>query len=438
MNGDGNRKSDIATPLCIAGCFAVVALLFITREVCDFFFAGYVSQNLKHYMEFGRQAAAGLIPYRDFPVEYPPLGALWFWLLAPFSGSESSYNGAFITGMSVFMLFGLIGTLRLADMLFPDMKPAARRVAATAAYTVCIVAAGPVCMVSLDYIPMALSAWALAVLLRKKHAAAFALLAVATASKGYPAVMLPVFIFYSLRTGKTRGCLAGLAAFALVTAAVFAPPFLFARPELIDAFRYHSSRGIEIGSTYGAALLSLQFAGLETAVEFGHGSWNVIAGEASLWCSRLSLPVMLFLLLRAYSRLIDFAQCAAPDESEQACARRIVSISGLAVAAFMLGFKVGSPQFLCWLIPVIAPLATGWRGLPRVALFCAAGIAAQWVYPWHMQTVVNGHNPFAVAVLASKSLLLILIYADLRLVSTSKRPAMLRRHLQEPPAGKSV
>lgn len=409
------NKTDVASLAGILFWFAAVSLLQLSPVITKFFFAGILEPNVEYLRGFAACAHNGFLPYRDFQIEYPPLGALWFMALAPFGPRGSGFQSAFTIGIILWSLIGLLGVIRLSDLVSPSGPAPARRLAASVLYTIAIIAVGPTGLASIDYIPMALTAWALVALARRRQALALAILAAGFAVKVYPAVLVPLFLYESYRQSGWRGLLRGIAGFAAAAAAIFALPLIYAPKGLLESYTYHSQRGIEVGSSYAAAMLFLKHFGLKIAILPAYGAWNVVAGGTSHLFKTLSSFILLLLILRAYARLVRVVQRKppAPDEPARDSLIRVISVSGMALCAFIIGFKVGSPQFLCWLVPVLVPLALDWRGLPRLVLFAAAGVTSTWIYPWHMQSLVVGQNPTLIAVLCLKWLLLIGIFIDL-------------------------
>jgi hypothetical protein len=413
MNKALLKKTDFTLVALVACFLAFTGILFLSQTITPFFFAGYISPNVEYLRAFAVKAAAGLLPYRDFAVEYPPLGALWLCAFAPFSGTESGFINAFTIASIAVSVAGLLGAIRLAELTAAEGAAPRRRIAAAALYTAAIVAAGPTGLASIDYVPMALTVWAFAALAGKRHALAAALLAAATAAKIYPAILVPMFLYEAYRQSGRAAAIRSAAVFAGIVAAVFALAFAAAPEGFAASFAYHFHRGIEVGSSYAAALFALKYAGLKVAVVSGYGGWNVAAGRASAFAARVS-PLVLFLLVaRPYGRLVRVIQRRPPETGEQSekSFRRALGVSGAATAAFIIGFKVGSPQFLIWLIPFIVQFSLAPRGLPAFALFAAAGLASQWVYPAHMQSLIGGQSSAAVAALCIKWLSLIGVFA---------------------------
>ncbi len=417
---------DFLTTALAAGYCAVVGLLFFT-PAGGRLFAGHVSVNLNYYRKFGEAAAAGLLPYRDVAVEYPPLGAAWLWAMAPFSKDLYVYYAVFAVGMFAVSVAGLLAALKLSEILAGDCAKTGAKIAAAAAYTFIILAAGPVGMVSLDYIPMALAAWAMVELARGKRVPAFALLAAATAAKGFPVVLLPLFLAEAAMKSGKRGALEGAAAFIAVSALIFGIPALLSPDGVAGSFAFHAARGVEKHSAYGAVLLTLGLAGANIPPAMGNLSWPPGESAATDLAMKLSAFALALLVARAYGAYATALQrrpALAPEapETDTQSVRRLLVASALILTAATVGFKVSSPQFLSWTAPALAALATQRRGISRLALFAAAGFASQWLFPWNFDALTHGFKVSTAFMTSLKTAALIGIYIDLAADAAGKKP----------------
>jgi len=417
------EKTDLTESACIVGYFGITILFFYSRALTSFFYAGYVSQNLHYYRDtFGLAGARGLLPYVNTPVEYPPLGAAWLWAMAPFAGTQELYAGAFTTGMMLVSILGLLGVLRLAALAAPGVNPARRAAAATAAYTIAIIAAGPVGLVSLDYLPMTLTVWSLTALLNERPARALALLAAGVAAKGYPLVLLPLFLYESYKRHGRAGLIRAAVSFIAATAFFFGIPALIAPRGVAASFTFHAGRGVEKSSVYGAALYALRLAGLKFPAAADEICWPMGLSRATDLAAHASSWALLAILAAAHLWLLRAERHAptAVDEPAGESALRITARTALILTAALIGFKVSSPQFLAWPLPFIAALSFGRRGVERLVFFAAAGIAAQWIFPWHLGALNHGARLAPIFALWLKWLLLIAVFADLAAVVNRK------------------
>jgi len=300
----------------------------------------------------------GLVPYRDFAVEYPP-GALPVFALPSFVGDYAS-SFAWLMAACGVALVVVVAAIRRGAAFYVALAP---------------VLAGSLILSRFDLWPALLAAAALAALLREHHRLGWALLGAAVAAKLWPLVLVPLALVWSARRGRASAALAGLA----VTAAAFVPFALVAPHGLWSSLSGQASRPLQIESLGAAILTTFGHPRIVTT----HGSQNVaghglVAGAFSV----LQVAVLVGLW-------IAFARGPATRE-------RFLRYVAACVCAFIAFGKVLSPQFLLWLIPLV-PLVVGRRGVGAVALLTAALVLTQvwfpqryWDYagPFHLAWVV--------------------------------------------------
>ena len=318
----------------------------------------------------------GLVPYRDFAVEYPP-GALAVMILPAAFGN---YADAFAWEMAVcgLVLVAVVAAVRREAAFYVALAP---------------VLAGSLILSRFDLWPALLAVAALAVFLRERHGLGWGLLGAAVAAKLWPLVLVPLALVWSYRAGRARAAFAGLA----VGAAVFVPFAVVAPRGLWDSVSGQASRPLQIESL-GASLFTT-FG--HPSVIGSHGSQNV-AGHGGI--------AALFALLQVATLValwIAFARGPATGD-------RLVRYSAAAVCAFIAFGKVLSPQFLLWLIPLV-PLVRGRRGLAATGLLTAALVLTQVWFPRRYWDYVNAfHNADVVLArnLALVGLLVVLAWPD--------------------------
>jgi uncharacterized membrane protein len=343
------------------GCWGLVHTLFWTHGVLVDWptYETYADRILHH----------GLVPYRDFAVEYPP-GALVTFLPPALFGD---YAHAFAWEMAAcgVALVGVVAYLRPAAAFFVALAP---------------VLSGSLILSRFDLWPALLATAALAALLSDRDALGWALLGAAVSAKLWPGVIVPPALLWSLRRGRTRAPLAGLAVLAVVFGAfaIVAPHGLWA------SLRGQASRPLQIESL-GASFLT---AFGHPHVISSHGSQN-LAGEgavaAALTVLQIAAVVVVWLL-------------ALRDE------RQLPRHAAASVCAFVAFGKVLSPQFLLWLIPLV-PLVRGRRGRAASALLALALLLTQVWFPAHYWPYVDEFAR-AWAVLA-RNLTLVALFAVL-------------------------
>jgi uncharacterized membrane protein len=312
----------------------------------------------------------GLVPYRDFAVEYPP-GALAMFILP---SAFHNYAAAFAWEMAVcgLVLIAIVAAIRREAAFYVALAP---------------VLAGSLILSRFDLWPALLTVAALAALLREHHRLGWGLLGAAVAAKLWPLVLVPLVLAWSYRAGRIRAALVGLA----VAAAVFVPFAIVAPHGLWDSVRGQASRPLQIESL-GASLFT---AFGHPNVISSHGSQNVAGhGGVATVFALLQIGVLIALW-------IAFARGPATGD-------RLLRYSAAAVCAFIAFGKVLSPQFLLWLIPLV-PLVRGRRGLAATGLLTVALVLTQvwfprrywsYVYAFHNADAVLARNLALVALLA--------------------------------------
>ena len=310
----------------------------------------------------------GRVPYRDFAVEYPPGALPVFVVPAPFADYASAF-GWLMAACGVALVF-LVAQVRVRAAVFVALAP---------------VLAGSLILTRFDLWPALLATAALAALAAGRHRLGWAFLGAAVAAKLWPLVLVPLALAWSVRRGRPRAPLAGLA----VVLVVFVPFALVAPHGLWESLRGQASRPLQVESL-GASILAT----------FGHP--HVITTHGSQNLAGHGVVAAAFAALQAVSLValwIAFARGPATRE-------RLLRYAAASACAFVVFGKVLSPQFLLWLIPLV-PLVRGRRGVAATGALTVALVLTQvwfperyWSYAdsFHLSGVVLARN-LALAVL---------------------------------------
>ena len=284
----------------------------------------------------------GLVPYRDFAVEYPP-GALLMFLLPVAFGD---YASAFAWQMAAcgVALVAVVAAIRVEASFYVALAP---------------VLTGSLILSRFDLWPALLTVSALAALLYERHRLAWGFLGAAFAAKLWPFVVVPLALVRSYRAGRARAVLVGIA-----VAAIAFVPFAVLAPRGV----WHSLSG------QGSRPLQIESLGASLFTTFGHphvitthGSQNV-AGHGTVGAVVALAQAAVLVAL-----WVAFARGPATDA-------RLLRYTAACVCAFVALGKVLSPQFLIWLIPLV-PLVRGRRGLLATAILTTALLLTQVWFP---------------------------------------------------------
>jgi hypothetical protein len=325
------------------------------------------------YQEYGEAMAAGQVPYRDFDLEYPPGALPMFWL--PTLGPEEHYRSLFEAVMWVCAAALLVLAVRGAAAL--DASPR-RLLLIAAAIGLFPLALGTVVLTRYDLWPAALAAAALAAVLGGRERVGLAVLGIAVVAKIYPLVLLPPLLVYVARRRGRREAGIALGSFAAALAVVVVPFALIAPAGLADSVERQLGRPLQIESLGASLLLGANRLGLyDPEVVSSHGSQNLVGSLPDALAGGQTVLQAAALLLV----WILFARGPATPE-------RLVAACAASVVVFVAFGKVLSPQFLIWLVPVVA-LVSGSPGLAAAALLGAALVTTHLWFPQRYWDLVD-------------------------------------------------
>lgn len=325
------------------------------------------------YQEYGEAMAVGEVPYRDFELEYPPAALPVFWL--PTLGPSEHYRSLFELLMWICAAALLALAVRGAAS---QGAPPARLLAIAVGIGLFPLALGTVVLTRYDLWPAALTAGALAAVLAGRDRLGLAVLGLAAAAKIYPLVLLPALAVYVAKRRGGREAAIALGAFAAVFAVVVLPFAIVAPGGLWDSVERQLGRPLQIESLGASVLLAgHQLGGYEPEVVSTYGSQN-LAG--SLPDALASAQTVLQAVALAVVWLLFARGPATPG--------RLVAASAASVVVFVAFGKVLSPQFLIWLVPVVA-LVGGGFGIAAAAVLGAALVTTHVWFPTRYWDLVD-------------------------------------------------
>jgi uncharacterized membrane protein len=358
-----------------------------------------------------------LVPYRDFSVEYPPLALPVFVIPSMIAGRHfSGYMEIFELGMAI---CGGISVCLSAVILVAQKVGARRLLAGLGLLALSPLLLGPVILSRYDLFPTMLTIGAVAALYFGRDRTGFVLLALGTAAKAFPAVIVPVAFVYVLRNRGSRRAIGASALYVAVVLACFLPFLIVAPHGIWWAVHGQENRPLQIESTGAALFLAAhQLLGTHLTYYFTHNSDN-LDGHVPLEFAALisALQVAAFLVV-----WVVFA--AGPPTRE-----RFLRAAAAAVCAFIVFSRVLSPQYLIWLVPLVA-IVPGRRGVVAIAMLGCAMCMTQIWYPLHFEALKH-FQPLESWAVVGRDLVLVALFGTLtlpegpirRVVSTAEPPA---------------
>jgi uncharacterized membrane protein len=324
------------------------------------------------YQGYGDKIVDGKVPYRDFPVEYPPAALPVFVL--PALADDDDYGSAF----ELLMWACAVATIvLLAVTLSAAGAGTARLYAATAFAGIAPLLLGSVILTRFDLWPAALAAGALAALVSGRDRLGLGVLGLATAAKLYPAVLLPIALVWVARRRGPREAAVGLGVFAAVIVAIVLPFAILSPSGVVHSLTTQLGRPLQIESLGAAILLAAHHVGLyDPTVVSTHGSQN-LSGSLPGALAAVETALQLVALVAVW---LLFAR-GRPERE------RLLVASAAAVVAFIAFGKVLSPQFLIWLLPLV-PLVGGSAGIAACWVFAGALVTTQLWFPHRYWDVV--------------------------------------------------
>src|SRR5262245_12345191 len=204
--------------------------------------------DLQIYFNASRQFASGQLPYRDFPLEYPPLALIAFMLPRLITPAQPPdfvrYVWLFAIENALFSTLIAVALARIASLSRPERNVAG----VLGVYALLVTVCAPLAPWRFDMFPALLTVLALLAVLAGWPALAGVWLGVGVAAKLYPAVCLPIFGAYYL-VGRNYRALGSLIVGSAVTVAVSLIPFFLLDPGgWLSFIQYHQLRGIQIES----------------------------------------------------------------------------------------------------------------------------------------------------------------------------------------------
>jgi Glycosyltransferase family 87 len=345
------------------------------------------------YSLYGIRMAHGLIPYRDFFIEFPP-GALPALVVPALPGSN------YVVWFKIFEALCGAGTIVCLAAILTRLRVSDRN-----AYVALGVAAvapallGPITLSSFDYWPALLITAAVAALVADRQKTGFALLGVATAAKLFPAGLLAVALLYAIRRRGRSSIRPALLSYVAVTFVIFAPFAILGPGGLRFSLRTQITRGLQLESLGASILAAAHHLGAYEAhytpnlpyAQFS-GSLASAVATASTIVMLAAIALVAWLYWRTEGETIDFVAAAAAT---------VVAIVSFA--------KVLSPQYLLWIVALVAAASVRQKAVIPL-LLCVLGLTQIWV-PDRFRELQDLN--WVTWVLLARNLLLVVLFAVL-------------------------
>jgi hypothetical protein len=301
--------------------------------------------DLDLYRRYGLEILAGQTPYRQVPVEYPPLALVP--MLLPLLGAAPPATVDLATYTWRFVALAAALAVAVGGLLW--WATGSRRTLAL--WTALVGLSWVAAIFRYDLWP-SLALLSGVLLAGGRPGSAGLALGAGTMLKLFPATALPILAGAAIVERDRYGATRLVAGFGLVILLVAGWAWLVAGPASLDWLRYQEDRGLQIESVGASILLALHvLAGLPVDWNDEFGAMQVVAaGSRELvtiapWIEALLLAIVVGLAVRRF-RLDERGLGRVPLQS-------MVLASLAALAAPLLGSKVLSMQYVLWLLPLV-------------------------------------------------------------------------------------
>jgi hypothetical protein len=359
------------------------------------------------FYQYAGDFAVGRLPYRDVPVEYPPL-ALGILLLPalpllPFSGiaprpdanphplhPDPARYMAYGISFAVMMLAVDALTLWLVQRAARRMAPGDANGMWSGLIYVVLTFASTAILQKFDLVVGSLCLAAVLALFAQRDGLAWGMLAAATLVKGFPIVIVPLFVLWRVRGTQIDwpAIRRGIAGGAAVSLAVLGPIALASGiAPLAHSVTYHTGRGLEIESLWASLALAVGWLpgqSVHTTFDPADLSRDVQAPLVNV-VGTVGPPLLLLGLLVVIAICWRRARRGAFDQA------LLLQGAGAMLLIFLLAFRAFPLHYILALIPLIAVTRLPGRAqgmeLAALALACLAGqvVITTWPSLVHVQ-----------------------------------------------------
>ena len=363
------------------------------------------------YGLYGHRIMQGQLPYRDFYIEFPP-GAL------PALVVPDLVHSHYVAGFHLFQFACAALCIVLLAWTLVGVGASRRRLYGAVVLTGLAPAAlGQITLNAFDFWPALLSVAAVALVVRRKERAGLACLGLATAAKVFPAALLPLLLAHVWR--RAGGGRAGrkaaawaLGAYVAAGAAVTLPFLALAPGGLGFSLETQLKRHLQVESLGASLLVTLHHLGAAGAhvvvgrpysLDLAGGAADAIAAVTTV-LSVIAVLAALTLWLRPRGGRHGLgSEAAEPDE------RLLLAVAATVTGLVTFG-RVLSPQYLVWLVPLLAMTAPGRARIAWLLLALSLGLTQVW-FPSRFFEVV--HLQGAGWVVLARNLVLAGVYVAL-------------------------
>ena len=350
---------------------------------------------------------SGLLPYKDFVFEFPPLSLPLFLIPSIFTSDLTVYTWLFGLEVVISAVVVQYFLMRICEVVGLNRGLVALMFGAL------VILYFSESLKKFDMMAMLFTVLAFYFFATGRRTLAYAMFAVGAFIKMYPALFIPLLMAMDLSEKGIRGLrdiAAGLmACIAILIISVL--PLCCLSVSLSDVFSFmgfHSDRGFQVESFVAIIIQGMSLIGLTSFELIGsHWTYDVVNPICDLlqpyW---MKVSVVIIIVSMALA-LIGFLRMSENLDNRSRF-RVFVASTGMILIVFLLVNKVFSTQYTIWLFPIVAILVS-LDGRKLSVPMAVIGLAVQF---FSVFIVLNdsGSTPFIIAnILRDASLIIMLI-----------------------------
>jgi Glycosyltransferase family 87 len=342
----------------------------------------FAVMDSRYFYELATRLANGELPYRDFPFEYPPLAIVPLilpQLVLAFIGGQAVRYAWLLVAENVALVLATAGCLVLLARRGWSAASTNRTVLGYLLLTV----ATPVLFWRFDAFPTLLMMAGLVLFASGRRASSGVTLGAGVAAKLFPGAVVPVLLaadLFKRDWAKAFWLVAGVLASVALVGVLF---LVGTGTRELSFLEYHADRGVQLESLLASIGMAGQLLGAPAGRVFnGFGAWQIDSPllAALPWLGDVIAALLIGALV--VSTVLRFrADVAANGEvMPHTLAKQLLATLFVVV----LAYRVLSPQFLVWLLPLAAlrPRPEFWT----IFVICLLTLA---IYPLNYDALIR-------------------------------------------------
>jgi hypothetical protein len=345
-NNFAQKLYGILFPDCSVKRFVKISFLIVLMFIpIIIYFAKWA--DVDHYFTYASYVVEGLVPYRDFDFEYPPLSLLFMVIPRLFTSDHDTYCIIQTFQAFIFFAIGVYYVSKIAEM----NKTHNGRLLFLLLIT--LLMANMFVIARNDIYPTVFCIMSFYYFFQKKYTASWIFISLGVMTKIFPLFIAPV-LFIPLLLKKDHIAVIKGIIICVSTCLLISLPFIILDPSTAFSYLfYHLDRGLQIESVASSFIMFFNiFDPGIISVGFSYGSHNLVGElpDAVSYMLGYVMPIALLVffiwaLMRIYRMRSDW---------DSMHVHRIAAVVGLEMIIIFIMFnKVFSAQYIIWVLMLL-------------------------------------------------------------------------------------